>query len=137
MEIYKQGRSKYWIADFRVNGRRIRKSTKQTKRSAAQEVAMLMLREAQSDPVPALVEPKTMPTIEQFAVETFLPFLDACTLDPATVYCYRNGWRLLKNTGYAHTRLDQVCFSDVDMLTVQAVPRTPTCAAPCGGCSRS
>jgi integrase len=81
-----------------------------------------MLRAAQSDPVPPPVEPKAILTIEQFAVETFLPFLDACTLDPDTVYCYRNGWRLLKNTGYAHTRLDQVCFSDVDMLTVPGGP---------------
>jgi hypothetical protein len=122
MEIYKQGCSKYWIADFRVNGRRVRKSTKQTKRSAAQEAAMLMLREAESDPVPPPVEPKVMPTIEQFAEGTFLPFLDACTLDPDTINCYRNGWRLLKNTGYAHTPLDQVCFSDVDTLTVPGGP---------------
>jgi integrase len=122
MEIYKQEGSKYWIADFRVNGRRIRKSTKQTKRSAAQEAAMLMLREAKSDPVPAPVQSKAIPTIEQFAKETFLPFLDACTLDPDTIYCYRNGWRLLKNTEYAHTPLDQVCFSDVDMLTVPGGP---------------
>jgi site-specific recombinase XerD len=122
VEIYKQGCSKYWIADFRVNGRRIRKSTRQTKRSAAQEAAVLMLREAQSDPVRVPVEPKATPTIEQFAEGTFLPFLDACTLDPDTINCYRNGWRLLKNTGYAHTRLDQVCFSDVDMLTVPGGP---------------
>jgi Phage integrase family len=122
MEIYKQGNSKYWIADFRVRGRRIRKSTKQTKRSAAQEAAALMLREAQSDPVPPPVGPKVIPTIEQFAVGTFLPFLDACTLNPDTVYCHRNGWRLLKITGYAHTRLDQVCFSDVDMLTLPGGP---------------
>jgi hypothetical protein len=51
MEIYKQGCSKYWIADFRVNGRRIRRSTKLTKRSAALEAAVLILREAQSGPV--------------------------------------------------------------------------------------
>ena len=128
MEIYKQGRSKYWIADFRVNGRRIRKSTKQTKRSAAQEAAMLMLREAQSDPVPVPVEPKAMPTIEQFAEGTFLPFLDACTLDHDTVRWYKNGWRLLKNallktaefpdgTPYRATPLDMVRFSEVEMLT--------------------
>jgi integrase len=122
MEIYKQGRSKYWIADFRVNGRRIRQSTKQTKRSAAQEAAMLMLREAQSAPVPAPVELKVIPTIEQFAKGTFLPFLDTCTLSRNTIHCYRNGCRLLKNTGYAHTPLDQVCFSDVDMLTIPGGP---------------
>jgi hypothetical protein len=117
MEIYKQGRSKYWIADFRLKGRRIRKSTKQTKRSAALEAAMLMLREAQSDPVPAPVEPKAIPTIEQFAVETFLPFLKNCTLDHDTVRWYKNGWRLLKATGYTNVPLDQVRFSEVEMLT--------------------
>jgi integrase len=122
MEIYKQEGSKYWIADFRVNGRRIRKSTKQTKRSAAQEAAMLMLREAQSGPVLAPVQPKTIPSIEQFATETFLPFLDGCTLDSDTILCYRNGWRLLKGTGYQSTPLDQVCFSDVDTLTVPGGP---------------
>lgn len=122
MEIYKQEGSKYWIADFRVKGQRIRKSTKQTKRSAAQEAAMLMLREAQSDPVPVPVEPKAIPTVERFAEDTFLPFLDACTLDNDTVLCYRNGWRLLKGTGYQVTPLDRVCSSDVDVLTVPGGP---------------
>jgi hypothetical protein len=122
MEIYKQGCSKYWIADFRVNGRRIRQSTKQSKRSAALEAAMLILREAQSGPVAPPVVVKAIPTIEQFANGTFLPFLTNCTLRRSTINCYRNGCRLLKNTGYAHTRLDQVCFSDVDMLTVPGGP---------------
>jgi integrase len=126
MEIYKQGRSKYWIADFRVNGQRIRKSTKQTKRSAAQEAAMLMLREAQSDPVPAPVELKAIPTIEQFAEETFLPFLKNCTLDPDTVRWYKNGWRLLKATGY-NVALDEVCSSDVDTLKVPGGPSNMNC----------
>jgi hypothetical protein len=32
--------------------------------------------------------------------------------------CYRNGYRLLKGTGYQTTPLDQVCHSDIDILTV-------------------
>jgi integrase len=83
---------------------------------------MLMLREAQSDLVPVPVEPKAISTIEQFAEDTFLPFLDACTLDNDTILCYRNGWRLLKGTGYQSTPLDQVCFSDVDTLAVPGGP---------------
>lgn len=132
VEIYRQSRSKYWYVTVYVDGQRKRKSTKQTKRSAAMEAAMQMMREAaQPEPAPPLV--KTIPTIEQFAVEAFLPFLDGCTLDPDTVLYYRNGWRLLKGTllmtaalpdgtPYRNTLLDQVFFSDVDTLAVPGGP---------------
>ena len=47
MELYRQPGSKFWTADFCVNGRRYRKSTKQTTRSKAGEVAAEFLRQAQ------------------------------------------------------------------------------------------
>jgi integrase len=126
MEIYKQEGSKYWYITVYVDGKRKRKSTKQTKRSAALEAAMLILREAQSGPVPPPVELKAIPTIEQFAEDTFIPFLDACTLDPDTIRWYKNGWRLLKATGY-NVALDEVCSSDVDTLKVPGGPSNMNC----------
>jgi integrase len=119
MELYKQDGSKYWTADFIVNGRRIRKSTKQTTKTKAQEVAMQIKRQTASGAPPTRL---LMPTLEQFAEETFLPYLDGCSLDPDTTRCYRNGYRLLKDTGYHTTPLDQVCFSDIDTLTVPGGP---------------
>lgn len=126
MEIYRQSRSKYWYVTVYVDGQRKRKSTMQTTRSAAMEAAMEMVRDARSE-APAIVASIPMPTIEQFAVETFIPFLDGCTLDPDTIRWYKNGWRMLsatllktaacpEGTPYRNTPLDQVRSSEVDML---------------------
>jgi integrase len=119
MEIYRQEGSKFWTADFVVNGRRVRKSTKQTTKTKAQEVGIQMMRQAASGVTPTR---SLMPTLEQFGKETFLPFLEQCTLDADTTRCYRNGYRLLKGTGYQSTPLDLVCFSDVDTLKVPGGP---------------
>ena len=52
MDIYKRKGTKYWLADFTVNGQRFRKSTKQTTRARAREVAAELLRQAQRNEAP-------------------------------------------------------------------------------------
>jgi hypothetical protein len=63
-EFMRQGRhvpsvrdSQFWTADFVIDGRRIRKSTKQTKKSVAMEVAMTFYRQAQQKQNPTRKRP--------------------------------------------------------------------------------
>ena len=52
MELYRQADSKFWTAGFIANGRRYRKSTKQTIKARAGEVAAEFLRQAQREELP-------------------------------------------------------------------------------------
>jgi integrase len=125
MEIYKRPDSKFWIADFFVGSRRIRRSTKQTKRSAATEVAAEMLRIATAKlEAPAPAKPKPMPTIAQFIDSEFAAMIEGSSLDKDTKHYYRNGCRLLKAGDYRDTLLDQVYPSDVDALRFPGGPST-------------
>lgn len=71
MELYRQLGSKYWTADFIVNGRRHRKSTKQTTKARAGEVAAEFLRQVQRNETPTR-KGQAM-TLRQFVEEQFLP----------------------------------------------------------------
>ena len=69
MELYRQPGSKYWTADFIVDGQRIRKSTKQTTKGKALEVAAEFLRQAQDKEAPALKS--RAPRVREFAENKF------------------------------------------------------------------
>lgn len=117
MELYRQGKSKFWTADFVVNGRRFRKSTKQTTKARAGEVAAEFLRQAQRDEAP--VRKGHMMRLRQFAKERFLPFVEGSTLAENSKLYYQNGWRMLESLPVVDMRLDCITTSVVDTLELK------------------
>lgn len=126
MELYRQDGSKYWTADFVVNGRRYRKSTKQSTKARAGEVAAEFLRQAQRNESP--VRKGQMMTLRQFADGRFLPFVEASTLAKKSKLYYQNGWRILKSLPVADLRLDVITTSVADTLELKGTGANQNCA---------
>ena len=89
MELYRQKGSKYWTADFTINGRRYRKSTGQTTRARASEVAAEFIRQAECSQQP--VRRGRAPQLREFASQEFLPFVDASSLAEKSKKYYEAG----------------------------------------------
>ncbi len=124
MELYRQGDSQFWTADFVVDGRRIRKSTKQTKKSAAMEVAMTFYRQAQQKQNPTRKRPALL---FEFAEKKFLPFIRESSLDADTKRYYETGWRLLSETPARDWRMDQIKGSQAELLSFPASGANANC----------
>jgi len=126
MELYRQGGSKYWTVDFVVNGRRHRKSTKQTTKAKAGEVAAEFIRQAQRNESP--VRKGQMMRLRLFAEDRFLPFVEASTLAEKSKLYYQNGWRILKSLPVADLRLDCITTSVADTLELKGTGANQNCA---------
>lgn len=126
MELYQQNGTKFWTADFVVNDRRIRKSTKQTKRSAAMEVAMEFYRQAQRKQIP--VRKGRTQMLSEFAERKFLPFIKASSLDNDTKRYYETGWRLLSESPAKDWRMDFIKASEADLLRFPGSGANANCA---------
>lgn len=127
MELYKQDGSKFWTADFVVNGRRYRKSTKQTTKARAGEVAAEFLRQAQRDEMPT--QKGVAPTLLEFAEKTFLPLNDAnARTKERTKQSYRYGWQLLEGQTIANMRIDAIRTPHIESVQIVGSPSTHNCA---------
>lgn len=126
MELYRRGKSKFWIADFVVNSCRYRKSTKQTTRARAGEVAAEFLRQAQRNEAPA--RKGQMMKLRQFAEERFLPFVEGSTLADNSKDYYRYGWKILTSLPVADLRLDAITTSVADTLVLSGTGANQNCA---------
>jgi integrase len=126
MELYRQEGTKFYTADFVANGRRYRKSTKQTTKAKAGEVAADYLRQAQRNETP--VRKGRMTTLRQFADDRFLPFVQASTLAEQSQLYYQAGWRMLKSKSVADLRLDCITTSVADTLVLKGTGSNQTCA---------
>ncbi len=115
MDLYRQDRSKFWTADFVIEGRRYRKSTRKTTKAAAMEVAMEFFRQAQQKQVPARKQRPAL--LCEFAEKKFLPFIQASSLDSDTKRYYDTGWRLLSETPARNWRMDQIRGSQAEVLS--------------------
>lgn len=125
MELYRQAKSKFWTADFVVDGRRIRKSTKRAAKSAAMEVAMEFYRQAQQKQIPARKQRPLL--LSDFAIDKFLPFIQASSLDTDTKRYYETGWRLLSETPAKNWRMDQIKGTHADALRFPASGANANC----------
>jgi hypothetical protein len=127
MELYRQSESKYRTADFIVNGRRYRKSTKQTTRAKAGEVAAEFLRQAQRNEIP--VRKGQTPTLRQFVEKHFLPLNDAnARTKLKTKEYYYNGWCRLEHQPIVDMRMDQIRTPHIETIHVAGSPSTHNCA---------
>jgi integrase len=118
MEIFKRG-SFYWV-DATIDGKRVRQSTKQTKRSAALEAALHILENGEE-------RKKRCPTVGAFVRETFLPWVETRNL--ANRQGYQYGWSLLHDQKIGQRRLvdfqlDELRTSHIDMIEVKKSPAT-------------
>jgi len=124
VELFRRG--SIWWAYFSVDGKRVRKSTKQTKKSAAAETAMLMLQAAKAgEPVK---EMQLAPTLEDFAHAHFLPWVEASNRELKTKEGYRYGWLLLKSQPLANMRMDRIRTTHIEMASIPGSPSTHNCA---------
>ena len=127
MELYRQAESKYWTADFIVNGRRYRKSTKQTTRAKAGEVAAEFLRQTQRNEVP--VRRGQTPTLRQFVEKHFLPLNNAnARTKLKTKEYYHNGWCRLEHQPIVDMRMDQIRTPHIETIHAAGSPSTHNCA---------
>ncbi len=126
MDIYKRKNSKFWLADFTVDGQRFRKSTGVTTKTKAMEVAAGLLRQAQTGTAPARKGP--MPVLSVFVEEQFLPYIQASQLDSNTKRYYETGWRLLSATRIAGWRLDRITTVEAELFQFPGTGSTANCA---------
>lgn len=126
MELYKRKRSKYWLVDFTVNGKRFRKSTQATTKTKAMEVAAELIKAAQENKEPVHKGPP--PILSVFASEKFLPYIEASQLDSDTKRYYKTGWRLLSETSIAGCRMDRIKTADAELLQFTGTGSNANCA---------
>ena len=107
MSLFRLKDSAYWWYSFYFDGKRYRKSTKKTKKTAAAVVeASLLARLQQGDSI-ELGRKKT-PVLRDFAVR-FLDWVENTQqLTPNGKKYYRYGWRLLRLSRLAGMRIDHI-----------------------------
>jgi integrase len=126
MELYRQGKSKYWTADFTINGRRYRKTTKQTTRARAGEVAAEFIRQAQRNEGP--VHRGRAPQLREFAEQHFLPYIEASSLAKNSKQYYQWGWKMLEAKPIANYAIDRITTSVADAVELKGSGSNQNCA---------
>jgi integrase len=126
MELYRQKNTKVWTADFHVDGRRIRKSTQETNKSKAGEVAAEFLRQAQQEDEALVVRSNgPSPTLREFVETQFLPLTEANTdISEETKDYYRLGWRAIEDQDLANQRIDAIRAPHIRTLKVEGAAAT-------------
>jgi integrase len=124
VKLFKKPKSKFYWYDFTVRGRRYRGSTQETKSVRALKVASLKLASVMenTDPLPS----KPTPLVE-FA-DRFLDWVNSGRLEEKTKKFYRNGWRLLKTTGVAEMRINQITADCAEQLKFPGSAANANCA---------
>lgn len=112
MALFKKEGSPYWWADIRVDGRRIRVSTKQKVKGAARTFETALIQKLSSGE-----GIRKSPVLREFA-ERFLIYVDKSRLEEPTKQYYKKGWRLLKNQDIAGKRIDRISTSDAAVLQI-------------------
>jgi integrase len=128
MEFFQRGKT--WYCDFTLpSGRRVKKTTKQRQKTAAQEAAKAiqakeLLRERRRD----LQIPIKVPALVEYLGE-FLDYIEASGRSKATGLYYRAGCRMLKGSRLSAIALDRIKTSDAEVLTFRGVSNsTANCA---------
>lgn len=116
MSIVKRG--KYWHYEFRIEGRKYRGSTHETKEAKAKTYESLY--RAKVVEAGSTMPVRKAPTLYEFS-KRFLAYVDdrvaANDLDTDTQRHYKNGWRMLSATPIVNRKIDQIAASDVAVLS--------------------
>jgi integrase len=124
VKLFKKPKSKFYWYDFTVRGRRYRGSTQETKSVRALQVASLKLASVieNTDPLPS------KPTALSDFAERFMAWVDTGRLEEMTRKFYRNGWRLLKATPIADTRVNLITGDCAEQLKFPGSAANANCA---------
>jgi len=117
MSLYKRGG--IWHYDFAMAGRRSRGSTKERVLSRARKIEALLMAEAKEKGSSLI--PRRAPLLLEFAVR-FLQWVECGPLEPKSKRYYRNGWRMLQETGIGGMRLDRITTDEVAALRFPGSP---------------
>jgi integrase len=90
------------------------------------EVAAELIRQAQQGDIPKPKGP--IPTLNAFAEESFLPYVQGSQLDPDTKRYYENGWRMLQVTSIAGRSIDNIKAAQAAMLEFPGSGSNANCA---------
>jgi integrase len=99
--------SRYWWYSFYFEGKRYRRSTKKTKRTAAAVVEANLLARLQEGQAVGLSR-KMPPTLREFSVRFLEWVKNSQQLTPNSKRYYKYGWRLLDGSKLAGMRLDHI-----------------------------
>lgn len=111
--LFKKEGSPFWWADVRVDGRRVRVSTKQKVKGAARTFEAALIQQLSTGQG---IRGKA-PVLRVFA-EEFLRYVEKCRLEEPTKKYYRGGWRLMKDQDIAGKRIDAISTSDAAVLQI-------------------
>ena len=104
MEIFRKKDLRFYWYDFKLRGKRYRRSAKETNKMRAAETAALRFSEAMGG---ASLLDRKAPTLQEFS-NRFLNWVESATLAEKSKAYYGNGWRLLAMTEITCMRLDQI-----------------------------
>ena len=107
MSLFRKSGSPFWYYTFYFQGKRYRKSTEKTTKSAAATVEAEAL-SALNSGTPVVDKTMKPPTLREFSVD-FLDWVENnIQFEPNTKKFYRYGWRLLSFTTLPSMRIDQI-----------------------------
>jgi len=124
VELFKKKDSRFYWYDFKVRGKRYRRSTKETNKRRAEKIAALKLSQAMEGT--GLLDRKA-PSLQEFSTR-FLSWIESATLAGQTKTYYCNGWRLLSTTDVLSMRLDHITKDDVEGLSFSGSASNANCA---------
>lgn len=124
MELFKRTDSNIWHFDFTVLGKRYRGSTKQRKRTAAEEFTARLFTEIAGGKPYAANKPPTLIDLST----RFLAFIENARLADKSKAYLRNGWRLLSQTDIAGMRIDKILAEHTNALRFTGGPYNTNCA---------
>jgi integrase len=124
VELFRKKDSRFYWYDFKLRGKRYRRSTKETNKKRAGQIAALRLSQAMGGTGPL---DRKAPSLQEFSTR-FLSWVEAATLAGKSRAYYYNGWRLLSTTKIAGMRLDHITKDDVEALTFSGSASNSNCA---------
>lgn len=121
MDTYEKTDSKFRWCSFVVDGKRYRKSTKQTSKAKASTAADAIMQAVIQGKNFQFNKKNRPPTLAEFSVY-FLKCIEDGRSAPNTKKYYKNGWRLLSTQPIADIRIDRITTTLADAVTAPGSP---------------
>jgi integrase len=124
VELFRKKDSKFYWYDFKVRGKRYRRSTKETNKKRAEKIAAIKLSQAMGGT--GLLD-RRAPSLQGLSTG-FLNWVESAALARKSKKYYCNGWRLLSKTHLVGMRLDHITKDDVEGLSFSGTASNTNCA---------
>jgi len=124
VELFMKKDSRFYWYDFKLRGKRYRRSTKETNKKRAGKIAALRFSQATGGT--DLLDRKA-PNLQEFSTR-LLSWVESATLAGKSKAYYCNGWRLLSMTKIVGMRLYHITKDDVEGLSFNGSASNANCA---------